>query len=659
MILDQITLRDFGVYAGLHEIDLAPPSTDRPIIVFGGLNGTGKTTLMDALQLCLFGSAAKCLSQNGVGYKDFLISRIHKSASSKQSSVSVRLRCNEGDTEASYHVTRNWQYAHNGVKEQLQVTRDNCAEKSLTENWSYYVNDIIPVNISHLFFFDGEKIATYATPKGIRELVANGVRSLFGIDVIERLQKDLRVLERRRAMTVPSANNTLIAQKEKEIQSLHNSVELMKEKRTSLKQKELYAARTEFASVMQEYHALGGDLRERREEIQHRMKQAEANLNSCYNEMTELASGELPLLLIRDLLQEAANYATQEQKIKEARTMMKNLHERDNKMLALIKNLPDTSAVVKALEEFCRGEMAQQEKLARCKTLINISDADIHRLNTLLQDKLLDAEKNVETMLVEFRNSEDEMKAAKFAQQGIPPDDAINEIIKKRDLLIAQIAQLENELSGLESEIEKKYREIERLEAGISSLLEKNAESELAHKDIARFMQHSLLAGQILEKFGAAVLGRKIGLVENLALESYQSLLRKDKLVASLQIDPNTFDIVLKDRTNNLVSVEQLSAGERQLLVVALLWGMAKASGKLLPIAIDTPMGRLDSTHRDRLVDQYFPYASHQLLLFTTDEEIDENYLCHLEQWIGKSYYLSFNDETGATVISDRSIESA
>ena len=84
---------------------------------------------------------------------------------------------------------------------------------------------------------------------------------------------------------------------------------------------------------------------------------------------------------------------------------------------------------------------------------------------------------------------------------------------------------------------------------------------------------------------------------------------------------------------------------------------MAKASGKALPVAIDTPMGRLDSTHRDRLVERYFPSASHQTLLFTTDEEIAGDYLHRLRPWIGRSYHLNYDDTLGATTVSNGFLE--
>ena len=96
---------------------------------------------------------------------------------------------------------------------------------------------------------------------------------------------------------------------------------------------------------------------------------------------------------------------------------------------------------------------------------------------------------------------------------------------------------------------------------------------------------------------------------------------------------------------------DRLSAGERQLLGVSLLWGLGKASGRPLPTAIDTPLGRLDTAHRMNLVERYFPFASHQMLLFSTDEEISGDYLERLRPWIGRSYTLSYDDESECTQV--------
>ena len=154
-----------------------------------------------------------------------------------------------------------------------------------------------------------------------------------------------------------------------------------------------------------------------------------------------------------------------------------------------------------------------------------------------------------------------------------------------------------------------------------------------------------------LSTFRNAVVERHVRRIEQLVLESYQQLLRKASLVTRLAIDPEKFSIALYGSDGQILTAERLSAGERQLLGIALLWGLAKASGRPLPTAIDTPLGRLDAGHRMHLVERYLPFASHQVLLLSTDEEITGDYLNRLRPWIGKSYYLNYDDDAGETKI--------
>jgi len=96
---------------------------------------------------------------------------------------------------------------------------------------------------------------------------------------------------------------------------------------------------------------------------------------------------------------------------------------------------------------------------------------------------------------------------------------------------------------------------------------------------------------------------------------------------------------------------DSLSAGEKQLLATSLLWGLARASGRPVPTIIDTPLGRLDSSHRKHLIERYFPFASHQVLLLSTDEEIVDKYYKELEPYVARSYLLQHDEIKGQTTI--------
>ena len=146
---------------------------------------------------------------------------------------------------------------------------------------------------------------------------------------------------------------------------------------------------------------------------------------------------------------------------------------------------------------------------------------------------------------------------------------------------------------------------------------------------------------------------RKLNKLEEEVKNSFLYLLHKSDLVHRIAIDTNSFSLSLYDFNGKPVPKHRLSAGEKQLLAIAFLWGLAKVSGHRLPVAIDTPLGRLDSSHRNNLVERYFPSASHQVILLSTDTEIGKTEIETLRQneAIAHEYLLDYNSTTRQTTI--------
>jgi DNA sulfur modification protein DndD len=168
---------------------------------------------------------------------------------------------------------------------------------------------------------------------------------------------------------------------------------------------------------------------------------------------------------------------------------------------------------------------------------------------------------------------------------------------------------------------------------------------QLQREDADRLLQHSAGVRRTLSRFATEVIHHHIKRIEQFMLDGLKALFRKHDLVASVTIDPKTFAIELHGSDGHIVSPDQLSAGERQLFAVALLWALARASGQAAPTVIDTPLGRLDSQHRTRLAERYFPCAGEQVILLSTDEEIDVRIFQKLEPFITRSFTVTYNSE--------------
>ncbi len=182
-----------------------------------------------------------------------------------------------------------------------------------------------------------------------------------------------------------------------------------------------------------------------------------------------------------------------------------------------------------------------------------------------------------------------------------------------------------------------------------------------------RTVKHLILAGQFdredrlrlvglaartreaMQEFLRRATANKIDRLSLLITESFRYLLRKQTLVERIHINPEDFAITVYDAAGAALPRHRLSEGEKQIFAIAILWGLARASARPLPAVIDTPMARLDAAHRQHLVERYFPNASHQVILFSTDTEVDRGYYQALQPALARAYHLSYDEQAKAT----------
>ena len=235
--------------------------------------------------------------------------------------------------------------------------------------------------------------------------------------------------------------------------------------------------------------------------------------------------------------------------------------------------------------------------------------------------------------------------------ENIPADDVIRPIMQEVEHLKKEVSTQQAKVEVLEEIYSKHNQAFMQAKKEFINLLEAGVDENITKQDDLRIIRRSQEIINLLEIFGEKILTKYINNIEQYITESFQTLIHKTSLVSQIKINPDTYDILLFDNAKHIISTDKLSAGERQLLGTSLLWGLAKAAARPLPAVVDTPLGRLDSSHRSNLIERYFPEASHQVILLSTDEEISGEYYKKLDPFISLSYTIKYEDDNRTSIV--------
>ena len=653
MILDEITFHDFGLYEGTQKMELRPPEPNKPIILIGGLNGGGKTTFLDALQLALFGPHAKCSNRGSLAYSEYLARCIHRQSGKNEAGIEICFRHTLEGVEEHYRLRRFWSRNGDGCKEQFEVLKNGQPEPTLADNWTTQVEEFFPANIAHLFLFDGEQVEAYASQHDSSTLIGAAIQNLLGLEMVDQLEKDLLVYERRKRSEDKNApRDAEITAAQDSVRNMRRRVDALKQERAALQTHRIDKQRRALNKTEDKYRRIGGALYDQRDAIEAKWSDIVQMIEDGETTLRDCAGGATPLIMVSALLESVELRDRHEEECRHARELSGVLKARDGAALEHLKAHAAEKKIIDAMNTFFESDRAVRDTLGKKDTFLDITPEVRSGLHGIIRSDLGNLRKESAKILFQQSELRAREKQARIERESIPSSDTVEHIVGEREELRSDIAELEATYAAMGQDIERRQRELERKEQALARLLEADAIDNGQRDDRARILRHSGKVRQTLDVFRKTVIARHVMRIEQLVLDSYQQLLRKCGLITRLSISPEDYALTLYGRDEKPLSAERLSAGERQLLAIALLWGLAKASGRPLPTAIDTPLGRLDSAHRMRLVERYLPFASHQIILLSTDEEIAGKYHERLHPWIGHTYQLVYDDQTGTTHIA-------
>ncbi len=653
MIFKELVLQNFGPYQGRQVLNLTPGTDEAasPIILCGGMNGGGKTTLLDAIRLALYGQRAQCSTRRTQNYPEFLTQCVHYQADNAETaSVELAFEYILNNIPKQIRIQRTWTRDPRGSRDALEILVDDWPDDALTKTWDEWIESVLPLGISNLFLFDGEQIKDLAEQETPPQNVVEAIRAILGLELADRLSLDLEVLIQRKRKAL--AND----QELKALQALEVKLNEQNQAR-DLEQATVEGIESEIAlgelavqQAQESFMAQGGQIAQDSPQLQVKLQEIQTAIATQRQQLRELAAGELPLMLIQPLLSAAHQQAQKEVRRKQIEMARDLLIERDQRLLEILSELNLRPKQSQTIQAFLTNENQVLDQEA--ETQENWLEADLATLNQLTHllthqipnhsHQVREQLKHLKDLAIEEESTERYLASA-----------ASVEVYQQ---LKADVEQAQTNLESIRlrrATCEERLRSIERAIALLKKELTQYSEQTLDQQNRAHFLTSAAKVQQTLDTFRTQLTLRKLSQLETRVTECFRYLLHKQDFIQRITINTQTFGLSLFNSQGKTVPKHRLSAGEKQILAIALLWGLARASGRQLPIAIDTPLSRLDSEHRHNLIERYFPQASHQVLLLSTDTEIRQEDVQRLREndAIAHEYLLHYNPTDRQTII--------
>lgn len=650
MFLERLSIQNYGVYAGRVDFDLTT-NNEKPIILVGGYNGAGKTTILESIMIVLYGKTYFGINKTKKQYLKFIYDKLHRSNKKRVDSASVEIafRFYHNGSEDQYVIKRSWTVDGASVSETFEVHKNGeLLEDADESQWQTFIEGLIPIGIARLFFFDGEKIVNVAENKiqGNKE-IKKSIETLIGAELVHRLHSDLNLYILRKS---GSKNNTA----SKEYEKMNHERETLVEDLESLSQEiekktvEFNDVQTQINSKESEIAGIGGGYADLRTDLLTKRAVLEEKTRNQTKQLQDMLSEDAPFFLAPSLLQRVAKQYEKDCQIK----------YKTASNLSTITLLPQMKEAMEEPGFWNSGENGKSissrvlemvkklGKIPEGKIVFDLNEEDAEFLRQMLKT-VKDNSSHIIDSSHALADTREHLEKIESEIAKIPRDDEIGPKIAEINKMHQELGILQGEINHLKQQHASKssYKKIlqNRLKTVLNSI-QSNKRSNTGVQ-LASKMQ------SVLDTYYANLKETKMRELEVNLLYTAKLLLHKES-IRKIEIDRDSFEIRAYENEEDQIPGDFLSMGEKQIVGTALLWAIAKTCGRSLPFVIDTPLGRLDGLHLYNLVEKFYPYASHQIVLLSTDREIGVKEYSKLSKAISRSYRIVCDKAKSVTTVS-------
>lgn len=653
----KLTIENYKSFQFPTEIHFPAGDAGRCIFLIGGMNGAGKTSLMEAVNICLYGAKAEEIFKH--------INRREKARGNAGVSFELVVEMDDG---SELLVNRSWSAGAvadprpKDLNERLVVIRDG---KRVTvqsqEIWQEFIRAAIPPGITQFFFFDGEKIQEIAADDHAEVRLKSSLEAALGIQFINKLSADLAYIKQQERQGFVEISDEDLEFKQSELKKEKSRLTRKSQEREGLRA-ELAAFKTQLEEAKKRFEAAFQSPPESREamrELEKKRVQTANRLAQLESELRKLCEDALPFGLvgrlfpgIRSQIEHERDSVTGQAIREHAASLAKRIVRAVEEPEPIYHETLSVEKMAELEQRICRL-LREGETAGNLERILDLSERDAARVlnkmesletsDAFLLVPLLEERKALSAQLKQLESAShtgalSETERELFEQLQIEMESCSTQIGRKTE----QIRLLEDEILTLEKRVAEIEQEIERL-------FEKHGIA----KERADFIKECDAIAGVLNQFIVRLRKNKVHLLQEKTFEMYRRLSSRSGLIKDILIDDMTYEVKIVDRHGHEVRKAAMAAGEKEIFAISLLWGLAQTSQLKLPIIIDTPLSRLDSTHRDNIVNGYFPNAGEQVIILSTDTEIDTAYYRSLRPRLSGAARLEFDQRQELTTFRE------
>ena len=646
MRLNNIYINNFGIYKGSYEYDFSV-TPDKNVILVSGRNGSGKTTLLNVVKLSIYGPKlfGSMTTQNKqyLSYIESNLNAFARHEGAKDFRVGISFSMFYENSFKEFNITRSWYFQENKLKESTSISIDNIPLEDKEINLVLNViHREVPKTLFELFFFDGEKINDMFN---LKDDLSDMLNHIYNLNLFLDLKRDLRSYKGRISTTKElSECETNILKTEEKLQLLTNEIRTL-ENTINEETIHLDQLKEELHITKEGFHASGGLNSQEQITLKKQigvLESKKSDLESQYKQLVEL----LPFIIMTPQLREIAVQVKQENDAKNYSIISNNIDNQDIKN-HLLKSLPlqDIDQVLESIKNFA---------ISRCTATshYDFSANDELLLNKVLKiikplshESLEECIKNISTINTQLRDLNTQLEESTS---------------KELSIYSVKISTLSNEIGNTETRI---YNLQEQKNNNLAKQKDLHNQLHNLHKIRKDLHKEGNLETviykieSIIEEYIKRLKSVKQKQFEKIISKMFTTLIRKEDFISGIHINEETGEILIFNKLGGILPKENLSAGERQIYILSILYGIIKLSKNKVPLVFDTLLGRLDHTHKTHIVDSFIKQCGEQVIILATDTEIDEEYLQLLKPLMNHYYKIDYNSVTNTVIHHELAID--